>query len=74
MELRPLGRTGLHVSLLSFGCVELGLPYGIGVRSRADMLSEDQAVDLLQAALARGVTFYDTAPAYGNSAEASYVR
>jgi aryl-alcohol dehydrogenase-like predicted oxidoreductase len=67
MESRPLGRTGLRVSLLSFGCVELGLPYGIGILSRADMLSDDQAVELLQAAAARGVTFYDTAPSYGTS-------
>jgi aryl-alcohol dehydrogenase-like predicted oxidoreductase len=57
----------MQVSLLSFGCVELGLPYGIGVRSRADMLSDDQAVDLLQTAQARGITFYDTAPSYGSS-------
>lgn len=67
MESRPLGKTGLQVSLLSFGCVELGLPYGIGVCSRADMLSDDQAVDLLQMAEARGITFYDTAPSYGRS-------
>jgi aryl-alcohol dehydrogenase-like predicted oxidoreductase len=67
MESRPLGKTGLRVSLLSFGCVELGLPYGIGVHDRADMLSDDQAVELLQMALARGITFYDTAPSYGAS-------
>jgi aryl-alcohol dehydrogenase-like predicted oxidoreductase len=67
MELRPLGSTGLKVSLLSFGCVELGIPYGIGIRGPEDMLSEGQAVALLQTALARGITFYDTAPAYGNS-------
>jgi len=67
MESRSLGRTGLQVSLLSFGCVELGIPYGIGVHSRADMLSDDQAVALLQEALERGITFYDTAPSYGTS-------
>jgi len=67
MELRPLGGTGLKVSLLSFGCVELGIPYGIGVRGPEDMLSEGQAVALLEAALARGITFYDTAPTYGHS-------
>ena len=67
METRLLGRSGLRVSLLGFGCVELGIPYGIGVRSRADMLSDDQAVALLQEALERGLTFYDTAPSYGTS-------
>lgn len=67
MQARQLGRTGLRVSPVSFGCVELGIPYGIGVRDRADMLSDGQAVALLQAALARGVTLYDTAPSYGTS-------
>jgi aryl-alcohol dehydrogenase-like predicted oxidoreductase len=67
MEQRSLGNTGLKVSLLSFGCVEIGIPYGIGVRDREDMLPEAQAVALLQGALARGVTFYDTAPSYGAS-------
>lgn len=67
MESRALGKSGLQVSLLAFGGVEVGLPYGIGIHSRADMLSDEQAVDLLQAALARGITVYDTAPSYGGS-------
>ncbi len=67
MERRRLGATGLEVSVLAFGCVELGIPYGIGVRSAEDMLPEGEAVALLQAALAGGVTFYDTAPSYGAS-------
>ena len=67
MDVRPLGRTGMQVSLLSFGGVELGLPYGIGVHSPADLLSPEQAVELLQAALRCGITCYDTAPSYGAS-------
>ncbi len=67
MRQRPLGNTGLHVSEISFGCVELGIPYGIGVKSQADMLPEAEAVRLLQAALAAGLNFFDTAPAYGTS-------
>jgi aryl-alcohol dehydrogenase-like predicted oxidoreductase len=67
MQQRPLGNTGLKVSDISFGCVELGIPYGIGVKGKADMLPETQAVRLLQSALAEGINFFDTAPAYGSS-------
>ncbi|MBN2450831.1 MAG: aldo/keto reductase [Lentisphaeria bacterium] len=67
MEYRPLGLTGLRVSAISFGCVELGIPYGIGVRRPEDMLPEAEAIALLRGALERGITFFDTAPAYGAS-------
>jgi aryl-alcohol dehydrogenase-like predicted oxidoreductase len=59
----------MQVSEISFGCVELGIPYGIGVRSRRDMLSEKQAVELLHEAVAQGINLFDTAPAYGASEE-----
>lgn len=67
MRQRPLGRTGILVSEISFGCVELGIPYGIGVKQASDMLPEAEAVRLLQAALDEGINFFDTAPAYGTS-------
>ena len=67
MNQRSLGRTEIRVSELAFGCVEIGLPYGIGVTSEADMLSEADAVSLLRSALDRGVNFFDTAPTYGRS-------
>ena len=63
----PLGRTGILVSEVSFGCVELGIPYGIGVKHASDMLPEAEAVRLLQTALDEGINFFDTAPAYGTS-------
>lgn len=69
MRKRALGTTGMEVSEISFGCVELGIPYGIGVKSRKDMLSEKQAVDLLHEAVAQGINLFDTAPAYGASEE-----
>lgn len=65
--MRPLGQSSILVSDISFGCVELGIPYGIGVHGHADMLAETDAVRLLQAALDRGINFFDTAPAYGRS-------
>ena len=67
MNRRTLGRTGISVSELAFGCVEIGIPYGIGVRSEADMLAEPDAVALLRTALDTGVNLFDTAPAYGRS-------
>jgi aryl-alcohol dehydrogenase-like predicted oxidoreductase len=67
MELRPLGKTGIKVSEISFGCVELGIPYGIGVKTSDDMLPETEAIRLLHSAVDGGINFFDTAPAYGAS-------
>ena len=67
MNKRPLGHTGIEVSEISFGTVELGIPYGIGVDGEEDMLSPDEAIGLLRRALEHGITFFDTAPLYGRS-------
>lgn len=64
---RPLGKTGIKVSELAFGGVEIGIPYGINVRSKSDMLSEAEAINLLNTSLEAGINFYDTARIYGNS-------
>ena len=69
MRKRKLGRTGLEVSEIAFGCVEIGIPYGIGVKSHADMLSDNDAIQLLQNALDSGINFFDTARMYGKSEE-----
>lgn len=67
MNHRPLGNTGIQVSEIAFGGVEIGVPYGIGVESAADMPSESQAIELLHAALDAGINFFDTARHYGQS-------
>lgn len=67
MKKRRLGKTGIEVSEIAFGGVEIGMPYGIGVNSEADMLSRDQAVELLHEALDKGINFFDTARLYGES-------
>ncbi len=67
MNKRRLGRSGISVSEIAFGGVEIGMPYGIGVESQADMLSENEAVHLLHAAVDSGINFFDTARMYGNS-------
>jgi len=67
MNKRLLGRTGIHVSEIGFGGVEIGLPYGIGVKSKADMLNEPEAIRLLHSANDGGINFFDTARMYGAS-------
>lgn len=58
MKTRPLGRSGLTVSALGLGC--MGLSYGYGpATNTAD------AVKLIRAGFDRGITFFDTAEAYG---------
>ncbi len=58
MKTRQLGRSGLTVSALGLGC--MGLSYGYGpATDTAD------AVKLIRAAFERGITFFDTAEAYG---------
>ncbi|MDE2368554.1 MAG: aldo/keto reductase [Burkholderiales bacterium] len=58
MKLRRLGRSGLEVSALGFGCMGLSYGYGPAVDRAA-------GVQLIRAAVERGVTFFDTAEAYG---------
>jgi aryl-alcohol dehydrogenase-like predicted oxidoreductase len=64
---RPLGKTGIEVSEIAFGGVEIGVPYGIGIKSAADMLPEAEAIKLLHRAIDSGINFFDTARMYGNS-------
>ncbi len=58
MDRRQLGRGGLEVSALGLGC--MGLSYGYGPAT-----DKQEAIKLIRAAFERGVTFFDTAEAYG---------
>lgn len=58
MEKRKLGTSGLQVSALGLGC--MGLSFGFG-----SVTPTDEAVHLIRTAFERGVTFFDTAEAYG---------
>jgi 1-deoxyxylulose-5-phosphate synthase len=64
---RPLGKTGIEISEIAFGGVEIGIPYGIGIKNTTDMLSDTEAIQLLHAAVDSGINFLDTARMYGNS-------
>ena len=69
MNYRRLGRTGLLVSEISLGTVELGMNYGIPVEGEHLRPPESEAARLLNRALDLGVNFIDTARAYGASEE-----
>ena len=67
MDLRTLGRTGLRVSGLALGTVELGMDYGIKMPGAYGQPAQAEAIRLVHAALTAGINFIDTARAYGNS-------
>ena len=58
MQKRTLGNSGLEVSAIGLGCMGMSTAYG----TRPD---EQEMISLLRAAVERGVTFFDTAEAYG---------
>jgi aryl-alcohol dehydrogenase-like predicted oxidoreductase len=58
MQKRKLGKNGPEVSALGLGC--MGLSFGYGPATE-----KSQAISLIRAAVERGVTFFDTAEAYG---------
>jgi aryl-alcohol dehydrogenase-like predicted oxidoreductase len=58
MKKRQLGRSGLEVSALGLGCMGLSSGYGPPQEKQA-------ALALIRSALDGGVTFFDTAEAYG---------
>jgi len=61
MEKRKLGNQGLEVSALGLGC--MGLTSGYGPAT-----NEKDAIELIQKAYDLGITFFDTAEAYGQGA------
>jgi len=58
MQKRKLGRSGLEVSALGLGCMGMSFSYGTAPDRRA-------MIALLARAVERGITFFDTAEAYG---------
>jgi aryl-alcohol dehydrogenase-like predicted oxidoreductase len=58
MEKRTLGKSGLEVSALGLGCMGMTSAYG-------PPAGKQEMIALMRAAVGRGVTFFDTAEAYG---------
>jgi aryl-alcohol dehydrogenase-like predicted oxidoreductase len=58
MQQRRLGKSGLSVSALGFGC--MGISFGYGPATR-----REDGLAIIRAAFEAGVTFFDTAEAYG---------
>ena len=58
MQKRILGKSGLEVSALGLGC--MGLSFGYGPAT-----DKQDAIKLIRAAYDKGVTFFDSAEAYG---------
>lgn len=58
MQTRELGRSGLRVSAIGLGC--MGLTHGYGPPP-----ARAEAIKVIRSAFERGVTFFDTAEAYG---------
>ncbi|HEX6959193.1 MAG TPA: aldo/keto reductase [Ferrovibrio sp.] len=69
MEMRPLGSTGIAVSLLGLGTVKFGRNEGVKYPRGFDLPDDKAVVALLEQARVLGINLLDTAPAYGSSEE-----
>src|SRR5437762_3497622 len=58
MQKRKLGNSDLEVSALGLGC--MGMSYGYGPAA-----DKQEMISLIRAGVERGITFFDTAEAYG---------
>src|SRR6188508_2209135 len=58
MQKRALGKSNLEVSALGFGCMGISSGYGPAT-------GHQDGIAVIRAAVDRGVTFFDTAEAYG---------
>jgi len=66
MKQRRFGKTEIQVSEVALGALEMGAKYGIGEEC-GEVPAEEEAHELLRAALDNGITLFDTAGVYGLS-------
>jgi len=69
VDYRSLGNTGLSVSAVSLGTVELGVDYGIRMPGEFGRPAARESVEILTLAREAGINLFDTAPAYGAAEE-----
>ncbi len=62
MEIRPLGRSALQVSSIGLGCVTFGRE-----------IDQETAFAVMDRAIERGITLFDTAEAYGGGASETVI-
>jgi len=67
MEYRELGKTGLRISAVGFGSVELSMDYGIKAKRQHSRPDKAAAVKIINKAVDYGINLFDTAPSYGDS-------
>ncbi|WP_328523276.1 aldo/keto reductase [Kribbella sp. NBC_00359] len=67
MEMRTLGRVGIEVSPVGFGCWAIGGPFSnpAGEPLGWGEVDDDESVRAIRRAVELGVTFFDTADVYG---------
>src|SRR5690349_3440129 len=58
MKSRKLGKSGLEVSALGFGCMGLSFP---------NAPAKEDSIKLIRSAVEHGITFFDTAQGYGDN-------
>lgn len=64
MEYRPNPKTGEKVSLLGYGCMRWPTISGGSGRDQADEIDQEMVNRLIDTAIAHGVNYFDTSPAY----------
>jgi len=58
MQIRKLGKSGLEVTAIGLGCMGMSTNY-------TPIPDKQEMIALIRTAVERGVTFFDTAEAYG---------
>jgi aryl-alcohol dehydrogenase-like predicted oxidoreductase len=69
LERRPLGRTGLEVTRIGFGALEIGRDWGVGDEAARRRPEAEEAGRMLNGVLDLGINLIDTARAYHRSEE-----
>lgn len=70
MQYRPIGKTGVHASILGFGCMRLPI-----IDGKSDQIDMEQTDELFRHAYEQGLNYFDTAYIYhGETSEVALGR
>lgn len=73
MEYRYLGRSGLKVSVLSYGNMTTGMGLFTGKKDVYDIAMENHHQELMEKCISLGINFFDTAEIYGTGLSEVYL-